>query len=813
MALWPNIRFSLRILRKHWKLASIAIFSLAIAMSAETVGFSVFNALLLRPPAVSGPKQLVSVYTATPTEEFSGTNYEDYKYYRDNNHVFSDILAFPYSIAVRSISYEGRVKSGLMNAVSDNYFAVLGVQPILGKLFTRGEDDKSSALAVLSYSYWKWLGTDPNIVGKTVTIDRVPLTIIGVAPKNFVGTIFSDLPDIWYPLSIDSALNHQTQDWRADRTVHSLGLIGRLKPGATRPQALADMQLLSKQLAAAYPETDKDRVAQITETSMLPVDSVSSAKIISAILLAIVALVLFAACSNVANLLLALASARRHEILVRAAMGATRVRLIRDLLLDSTLLAAGGGLAGFLLAWFGLRQLMQFKPYLPGLGVIPLTIDFRPDIRVAEACVGLVFVFGLATGLLPGLYSSSPNLAGALSGEIAVGGTRKGKIRNALVIIQVAVCTVVLIGVGLCLRSLINLERVDLGFSARNIAMLTLDLQANGYSEEQGRTMYPRMREAAAQIYGVDSIAMASDLPLSGNGGHDEQVRVEGSRDARQQAATISSVAVDEKYFSTLGIPVLTGRLFTAADTAKASAVIVINHLMAEKYWPGENPIGKTARIENGNRLVTVVGVVGDGKYIDIDEPARPFMYFDLNQHYEAVVYLMARTRGNPHQWLTPMSAALKKLDPQLFIQTLTMDDWTNFSLYIPRLILVCTSVFGGLAFLLAAVGLYGAVFYSVSERKKELGIRVALGAAPGDLWKMILRQASLVTAAGVGLGILCGVIVAALVRSQLYGIHPVEWSVFLAVAFTMAAMTVLTAYSAARPWMRADPMESVRHA
>jgi predicted permease len=371
----------------------------------------------------------------------------------------------------------------------------------------------------------------------------------------------------------------------------------------------------------------------------------------------------------------------------------------------------------------------------------------------------------------------------------------------------------VLIGVGLCLRSLINLERVNLGFSARNIAMLTLDLQANGYSEEQGRTMYPRMREAAAQIYGVDSIAMASDLPLSGNGGHDEQVRVEGSRDARQQAATISSVAVDEKYFSTLGIPVLTGRLFTAADTAKASAVIVINHLMAEKYWPGENPIGKTARIENGNRLVTVVGVVGDGKYIDIDEPARPFMYFDLNQHYEAVVYLMARTRGNPHQWLTPMSAALKKLDPQLFIQTLTMDDWTNFSLYIPRLILVCTSVFGGLAFLLAAVGLYGAVFYSVSERKKELGIRVALGAAPGDLWKMILRQASLVTAAGVGLGILCGVIVAALVRSQLYGIHPVEWSVFLAVAFTMAAMTVLTAYSAARPWMRADPMESVRHA
>src|ERR1700675_267729 len=308
MAFWSSIRFSLRILRKHWKLTSIAVFSLAIAMAAGAAGFSIFNTLLLRPPAVPSPEQLVSVYTTTPTEEFSGTNYDDYKYYRDNNHVFSDVLAFPYSIAVRPISYEGRIKSGLMNAVSDNYFSVLGVRPILGRMFRRGEDDKPSALAVLSYSYWKWLGADPNIVGKTVTVDRVPLAIIGVAPKSFVGTIFSDLPDIWYPLSIDAALNHQAQDWRADRSVHYLGLVGRLKPGVTRPQALADMQLLSMQLASAYPETDKDRVAQITETSMLPVDSVSSAKIISAILLAIVALVLFAACSNVANLLLALAS-------------------------------------------------------------------------------------------------------------------------------------------------------------------------------------------------------------------------------------------------------------------------------------------------------------------------------------------------------------------------------------------------------------------------------------------------------------------------------------------------------------------------
>jgi len=297
MALWSSIRFSLRILRKHWKLTAIAVFSLAIAMAGGAVGFSVFNALLLRPPAVPSPEQLLSVYTSTPTEEFSGTNYDDYKFYRDNNHAFTDVLAFPYSVTVRPITYAGHTRSGLTNAVSDNYFSVLGIQPILGRMFTRGEDDKPSSLAVLSYSYWTRLGSDPHIAGRTVTIGRVPLTIIGVGPKSFVGTIFSDLPDIWYPLSIDATVNQQPQDWRADRTVHNLGMIGRLKPGVTRPEALADVQILAKQLTEANPQTDKDRVARLTETTMLPVDSVSSAKIISAILFAIVALVLFAACS------------------------------------------------------------------------------------------------------------------------------------------------------------------------------------------------------------------------------------------------------------------------------------------------------------------------------------------------------------------------------------------------------------------------------------------------------------------------------------------------------------------------------------
>src|SRR5215469_13807028 len=453
MALWSSVRFSLRVLKKHGKLTSIAVSSLALAMAAGTVGFSVFNALLVRPPAVLAPDRLLSVYSSTPTEEFSGICYDDYTFYRDYNEVFSGLMSFPYSISMDPIVYEHRTKAGLTNAVSDTYFSVLGVWPLIGKVFARGDDDKPSRLAVLSYPYWNWLGGDPEIVGKTVSVNNVPLTVVGVMPKSFVGTIFSDLPDVWYPLSTDVTPNHQGLAWRTDRTVRPLRMVGRLKPGVSHEQALVNLQTLAKRLASAYPKTNNDRIAGVTETRMLPEDSVSPAKIISAILFAIVGLVLFAACSNVANLLLALGNTRRHEILMRAALGATPAQLVREVLVDSTLIAAAGGVLGFFLAFLGLRQLLRFKPYIPGLGALPLTIDFRPDMTVMAASAALVFAVGLATGLVPGIYSSTPNLAGALSGEIAVGGTRKGRIRNSLVAVQVAVCTLVFIGVGLCFRS------------------------------------------------------------------------------------------------------------------------------------------------------------------------------------------------------------------------------------------------------------------------------------------------------------------------------------------------------------------------
>ena len=808
----PSIRFSLRILRKHAKLACIAVFSLAIGLAAASVGLSTFHALLLRPPAVVEPGRLLTVYTVTPTEPFSQLSYPDYRFYRDNNSVFSGLAAIPFSIGLRTIIFEHREKRGLINAVSDNYFSVLGVQPFLGRWFAAGDDDKVTTSAVLSYGYWRWLGADPNIIGKSLTMNGVPLTIVGVAPPRFVGTILSDVPDLWHPLSATAAISHQTNDWLADRTARTFSLVGRMKPGVTRQQALAQMQELSRELAAAYPETNKNRLAALTETSMLPPDAMSSAKLLGGLLLAVVALVLFAACANVANLLLALSGARRQEILMRAALGATRMSLVRQLLVDSLVISVIGGALGFLFASYGLRRLIDFKPYFPGLGVIPITLDFRPDLAVVSVMVAVIFLAGLSTGLLPSLHASTPNLAAALNGEVAIGGTRKGRLRNFLVVLQVTACTVVLIGVGLCLKSLHNLQQIKPGYSAGNVALYQIDdLQSNGYSEQQGRLLFERLREGVGQVPGVESFSFGDTIPLSG-GVSTDQVHITGVPDESEHGVTVGSGAVDSSYFSTLGIPILAGRTFTVSDLAKSPQVIMVNQTMAAKYWPNQNPVGKTVRIEDGNRQATVVGVLADVKYSDIDEAPQPFMYYSLTQNYRSGMFLLVRAQGNPTQWIGTVLDQMRKTAPELGAMSFTIEQWHEFALYVPRLAVICISAFGLLAFVLAAVGLYGAVFYSVSERTREMGIRVALGASPGDLWKLVLRQTGVITGIGIFLGIVGGIGASALARSLLYQIQPIEWSVFFGAAVVMFAMSILIAYSGARPWMRVDPMQSVRH-
>jgi predicted permease len=795
--------FAFRILAKHWKLTVVAVGSLASAMAASVAGLSLFNALLLRPPAAASPGRLLSLYDRTPSGDTQPVSFLEYKYYRDNNRVFSGLAAFNYGIGVSPFSIGTHKDMVVTASVSENYFEVLGVHPYAGRFFS-GDDSVSKAEIVLSYDFWQRLGGDPAIVGTLVKSGKDSLAIAGVAPKGFTGTVAGFAVDGWSPLRVgNSADLFQSRDNRW------LTPVGRLKPGVGRQLAQADVSTLAEQLAHDSPASNKDHTAGLRPLTMLPMDQLGLARMFSWTVMGVVFLVLLAACPNVVNLLLGLSAARRQEMLIRAALGASRRKLVGQLLRETAIICIVGGAIGFCLAWFGLERLLAFRPVIFG-GVPPLFLDFRPDFRVAGMTVAVILVLTAAVGLLPALQSSIPNLAGALSGEIAAGGTRKRRARNILVVIQTAVCTLVLVGAGLCLRSIEYLKRVPLGFSARNLVFTYV----SGPEGTPPHSFYEAVRRETAALPGVTAVTLSTSLPLSQNGPPD-RVAPEGRESAKDQWLPVFYNLVDDNYFSVLGLPVLGGRTFDPTDNERSPEVVVINRTMASKYWPEQNAIGKRLRIERGNRFVQIVGIVADSKYDDLDEARLPFMYLAIRQHpREATdLALTVATAGPPRLWVEPVLNRIRKVEPGAYcFLTATFEDQINLSLLLPRIIFACVSGFGLLALTLSMAGIYATTSYSVSERKKEIGIRIALGAQPRQVLASLLRQALLVTSIGLAVGLGLGVAMSALLRSLLYGIHPVELTVLLGVVVLTASIALATAYLAARPWTRIDPLEAVRH-
>jgi len=419
-----------------------------------------------------------------------------------------------------------------------------------------------------------------------------------------------------------------------------------------------------------------------------------------------------------------------------------------------------------------------------------------------------MFIAVLATGLPAALYASSPNLSQILSGEIVVGGTRKAVRRSALVSIQVAVCTLVLVGMGLCERSLYNLRAVDPGFTARNFLSESLYPGQAHYSEEKGKALYEEVRQKTGALAGVESVSLALDLPLLNNGSP-VPVRLPGEA----KPISVSSTVVDVDYFSTLGIPVLAGRAFSKADTATDSDVVVIDRELAQTLWPGQGAVGRGLLTGDPPRNAVVVGVVGNGKYDDLSEEPQSFVYYSYSQHYQPSMNIIVRTSGDPRLWIQPVSKTISDTGFDSTLRPMTFANMENLSLLPERLVAGCVAGLSALGLLLAVVGLFGAISYSVSERKKELGIRVALGAQRWQLVEMILRQTAFVAGAGIAIGIGLGIGATMLLRAQFFGIGAVEWRVLVPVALAMLALCLGVAYVSARPWIRVDPMEAVRHA
>jgi putative ABC transport system permease protein len=787
---------STRILLKHWKLTAIAVFSLSIAMALGVLSLSVSNTFLLLPPAASEPDRLVKIYSRTPTEAISAVSYPDYKYYRENNRVFTDIAAAPNSIQVSTNNDGKREIKVVARPVSENYFAVMGLRPYLGRLFAPGDDSVAKPVAVMTYSCWKRLGADPNISGKEIA----GYTIVGVAPREFTGSFYGFNGDLLTSLPrSDPAFTM--------RDSRPLILVARLKPGVSRRQAQADMSALSGQLASAYPKEDKNVAAVVTRATLLP-PSDPDVVLGFAILVGFVLLVLLIACANVANLLLAVAVGKRQEAAIKLAVGASRGRLIREFLSESALICGASAALGYAAAAALIARFSNFSFDLPMLGTYSLELTLRLDATVAGLTVSLMLLAILATGLPPALYASRPDLAQVLGGEIVVGGTRKNVRRSALVIVQVAVCTLVLVGMGLCQRSLYNLRHTDPGFSQRNLVAVTIYAQDDKATEVAGREAQGNVRRAVASLAGVESVTLASSLPLA-LGYNEVPVKLPQS----DKKIPVGQAAVDGDYFATFGIRILSGRGFNSGDRENAPDVVVINRKMADTLWPGQDPMGQTLLTGDTPRKATVIGMAADGKYESFDEPARAVMYVALNQHYQQSVVVVARTKGDPRLWIEPLNQAVQGLGIILPFRPVTFDTWTNFTLLAERITAVSVAGLSALGMLLAVVGLFGAISYSVSERKKELGIRVALGARPGQLLKMVLRETLSVTGAGIAIGILLGVGATVLLRSQFYGVSAVEWTVLVPVTAAMLAISALVAYLCARSWITIDPMEAVRHA
>jgi predicted permease len=793
---------SLFSLRKNWKLTAIAVFSLSIAMALAVVSLSVSNTLLILPPAGVDPGRLVTIYSRAPDEPIGEISYPDYKYFRENSRVFTDIAAAPNSISVNfQMDEHGEVRI-VSRPVSENYFVVLGLRPFLGRLFAPGDDQSNPPVAVMTYACWKRLGSDPKIAGRQIAGH----TIIGVAPKEFTGSLYGLDGDLVRALSgVEN-----TKDWMSQRDSRRLVLLARLKPGVSRRQAQAEMTALAAQLSAAYPKEDKNRAAVLTRASLLPPGAMADAEMATAIVMALVLLVLLIACANVANLLLSAAVGRQQESAIKLALGAPRGRLIGEFLWDSGIVCASGGALGYAIAALAIARYSIITIPLPMYGSYSIGLNLHLDATVMAATLALVAIATLSSGLAPGLYASSPRLAQTLSGEIVVGGTGKNARRNALVAVQIAVCTLVLVGMGLCQRNLYNLHHVDTGFSARNLVAETVMPKNEGFSDPRGKQLYDDLRREVSAVPGVEAVTLASELPLSMDGG-DGDVPVQYPDGGKK--ISIGEGVVDDRYFSTIGMRVLAGRTFNSGDREGGPDVIVINQKMAEMFWPGLDPVGKTVLIGEPARTETVAGVVANGKYGSLDEDTKPFFCRALSQHYRGAMRVIARTKGDPRLWVEPLARTVRKLGLMAPMRPATYGDWMGVTILPDRIAAACLEVLGGLALLLALMGLSGAISYSVSERKKELGIRVALGARPWHLAKMIVCQTCWVAGAGIVSGIGLGVAGTISLRSQFFGIGAVEWTVLVPVSAGMLGVALAVAYLSAKPWISVDPLEAVRHA
>ena len=800
--LLKDIRHGIRSLVRNPGFTAIAVITLALGIGANTAIFSVVNAVLLRPLPFDDPDSIVWVWDTQPQLPTAPASVPDFLDWKEQNRSFAHLAAFQSGMMFVDTG-EG-TQDTPVGLVTPETFSLFHVSPILGRTFTDEETlPERFRVAVLSQSMWqKTFGADPKVLGRTIQLSGAAYTIIGVMPAGFS---FPDRAQIWRPFVIDPA--------KLDRGPHFLHVVGRLKPGVTLAQAQADMSAIAARLAQQYPEKIAGHGVKLEPLTTVVVGDIGLALYV---LLGAVGFVLLIACANLANLMLARLGARQKEIAVRTALGASRWRIVRQLLIESIVLAVAGGAAGLLLAIWAVSWVVSLSA-----DTIPRVHEISVDPRVAGFTLLASVATGVLFGLAPALHVSRPDLTDALkeSGRTTAG-LRRTRLRSVLVMSEVALSLVLLVGAGLMIRSFAKLNQIDPGLNPDRVLTLGVTLLNSRYpADEQVGSVYAQILERAAAAPGVVSAAAITDLPLSGSNTSDS-FTIEGRPAIAKEAEPMTEYrVVTPRYFESMSIPVLAGRDFAESDTRQSPNVVVINDTFARRHFAGENPLGHRLKLQGQERdPLLIVGIVGDVRDFGLDEQPPPELYVPflqdpLSTTYQRSMTIVARTNADPGAIAGSLRTSLTSVDKDLPVYSVKpMTEYLRDSLSRRRFNMILLMIFSGVALVLAAVGIYGVISYGVTQRTHELGIRMALGAQQRDVLKLVVRQAMIVALGGVGIGLLASLALTRLIKSLLFNVGVTDPLTFVAIAALMSMIALLACLIPARRATKVDPLVALRY-
>jgi predicted permease len=815
-SLLQDLRYGARVLLKNPGVSAVVVLSLTLGIAANTTVFSVVNALLLAPPPVERPDELWQIWRVDPQgrsamQRYRVTTYPALMFLRDHQQSFRALGAMNVEPEAVTWNRDGEGVAVQCLTVSGNYFELCGVRPALGRMFSPDEDRTPGThpVTVLSHAFWKTrLGGDPHAVGKTMTINGTALTVVGVAPAEFKGAISVIASEMWIPYAISPTVFRAADRIASHQRSDSVGL-GRLKSGVTTAQAEAELNALMHRLEDAHPDNYKNAAAGLLPSLAVPKQAQGMIAGFTAILMAAVFLVLMIACANAANLLLARATARRSEMAMRSALGAGRGRLMRQLLTESVLLAGLGGAGGLLLTTWLTQFVVRLIP-----ASLPMRLELTLDWRVFTFVAVVSLLTGVVFGFAPAWRSSRVDLTATLKSGGREGSARRSRLSAALVVAQMAVCLMLLIAGTLCFRSLAKARSLDPGFQIAGRVAADMNLNDYGYSGEQARTFYARLVERAAALPGVKSAAVANHLPL-GTSNNTMTVSAEGQPLQPDEGGTaVESFVVASGYFTTTGARLIDGREFTPGDREGAPPVAVINETAARRFWPGASPIGRRLVVNPKTReAVEVVGLVQDGKYRTLGEEPRPAVFLSFHQRPTLRATLVVHVAGDAQATLAALRRTARELDARLALTRLsTLDQHLTFALFPVRTSALLLGVLGGVALLLAASGLFGVIAYSVAQRTREVGIRLALGARQGQVVRQIVGEGMRLAGLGVVFGLAGAWALTRLLGSVLFEVSVTDPLTFAAVPLLLAGISALACWIPARRAAKVDPMVALRY-